>query len=113
MREKNNRLKREVSDLKARLGLPLEERDITDAGLSAPVPKPKAKQITTDLPPVVSPRATTYLVQKGDSLYGISRKFYGDSSYIDQIFQANRNSLTSKDSLKLGQELIIPAVTKP
>jgi LysM repeat protein len=113
LREKNNRLKREVSDLKARLGLPLEERDITDAGLSAPVPKPKAKQITTDLPPVVSPRATTYLVQKGDSLYGISRKFYGDSSYIDQIFQANRNSLTSKDSLKLGQELIIPAVTKP
>ena len=113
LREKNNRLMREVADLKARLGLPLNERDIRDAGSSVPVRNPKAHQFKTDPSPIASPRAGTYVVQKGDSLYGISRKFYGDSSYIDQIFQANRNSLTSKNSLKLGQKLIIPAVTKP
>ena len=113
LREKNNRLMREVADLKARLGLPLNERDIRDAGSSVPVRNPKVHQFKTDPSPIASPRARTYVVQKGDSLYGISRKFYGDSSYIDQIFQANRNSLTSKNSLKLGQKLIIPAVTKP
>ena len=113
LREKNNRLMREVADLKARLGLPLNERDIRDSGSSVPVRNLKVHQFKTDASPIASPRARTYVVQKGDSLYGISRKFYGDSSYIDQIFQANRNSLTSKNSLKLGQKLIIPAVTKP
>ena len=104
---------REVADLKARLGLPLNERDIPDTGLSEAVRKPKVQKVKNDPLPVDPPRARTYVVQKGDSLYGISRKFYGDSSYIDQIFQANRNSLTSKNSLKLGQKLFIPAVTKP
>jgi LysM repeat protein len=113
LREKNNRLMREVADLKARLGLPSNERDIRHTGSSVPVRKPKVLKFKTDPSPIAPHRARTYVVQKGDSLYGISRKFYGDSSYIDQIFQANRNSLTSKNNLKLGQKLIIPAVTKP
>ena len=57
--------------------------------------------------------AKTYEVKKGDSLYGISRKFYGDSSHMDKIFQANRGSLKSKNSLKPGQKLIIPAISQP
>ena len=113
LREKNNRLMREVADLKARLGLPSNERDIRHTGSSVPVRKPKVLKFKTDPSPIAPHRARTYVVQKGDSLYGISRKFYGDSSYIDQIFQANRNSLTSKNNLKMGQKLIIPAVTKP
>ena len=113
LREKNNRLMIEVADLKARLGLPLNERDIPDTGSSVLVRKPKVQQIKNDPPPVDPPRERTYVVQKGDSLYGISRKFYGDSSYIEKIFQANRNSLTSKNNLKLGQKLIIPPVAKP
>ena len=113
LREKNNRLMREVADLKARLGLPLTERDIRDNESPLPVRNSKVQQIKNE-PSFVTPAlARTYVVQKGDSLYGISRKFYGDSSYIEQIFQANRNSLSSKDSLKLGQKLIIPAVSKP
>jgi LysM repeat protein len=113
LREKNNRLMREVADLKARLGLPLTERDIRDNESPLPVRNSKVQQIKNEPSFVTPPLARTYVVQKGDSLYGISRKFYGDSSYIEQIFQANRNSLSSKDSLKLGQKLIIPAVSKP
>ena len=52
--------------------------------------------------------AKTYEVKKGDSLYGISRKFYGDSSYMDKIFQANRGSLKSKNSLKPRPEVDYP-----
>ncbi|MBT7651524.1 MAG: LysM peptidoglycan-binding domain-containing protein [Opitutae bacterium] len=113
LREQNNRLMREVADLKARLGLPLTERDIRDNEPPLPVRNSKVQQIKNEPSFVTPPLARTYVVQKGDSLYGISRKFYGDSSYIEQIFQANRNSLSSKDSLKLGQKLIIPAVSKP
>ena len=113
LREKNNRLMIEVADLKARLGLPLTERDIRDNESPLPVRNSKVQQIKNEPSFVTPPLARTYVVQKGDSLYGISRKFYGDSSYIEQIFQANRNSLSSKDSLKLGQKLIIPAVSKP
>ena len=113
LREKNNRLMREVADLKARLGLPLTERDIRDNESPLPVRNSKVQQIKNEPSFVTPPLARSYVVQKGDSLYGISRKFYGDSSYIEQIFQANRNSLSSKDNLKLGQKLIIPAVSKP
>ena len=45
----------------------------------------------------------TYIVKSGDSLYAISRKFYGDSSKIDLIFQANRDVMRSKNNLSVGQ----------
>ncbi len=105
--EENEQLKREVADLRASLGLPIVSgKTISEKQNSLLIksktflpPKPKA---------VVSSRS--YVVQKGDSLYAISRKFYGDSSKIDLIYNANRSSLPSKNSLKLGQTLIIPPV---
>ena len=108
LREENERLKREVSDLQARIGLPLNVKK-SAAGQNN---KPK---VAVPPPPLVkkmaeSARPRTYVVKQGDSLYAISRKLYGDSSHIDRIFQANRKSLASKNSLKLGQKLIIPAL---
>ena len=108
LREENERLKREVSDLQARIGLPLNIKK------SAVDQKNKPK-VAVPPPPLVkkkaeSARPRTYVVKQGDSLYAISRKLYGDSSHIDRIFQANRQSLASKNSLKLGQKLIIPAL---
>lgn len=109
LREENLELKREIADLKARLGMPITAKN--DSSINARLPKPKLEAIPK---PAVSPRNSTpsqiYEVQKGDSLYGISRKFYGDSSHMDRIFQVNRNSLKSKNSLRPGQKLIIPAV---
>ena len=52
LREKNNRLMREVADLKARLGLPLNERDIRRCWIICTSPKPKVQQIKTDPSPV-------------------------------------------------------------
>ena len=64
--------------------------------------------VTRSPPPPKAPR--TYTVQKGDSLYAISRKFYGDSSHIDRIYQANRSIMRSKDNLQVGQTLKIPSL---
>jgi len=109
LKKENDRLTREIADLRASQGLPLNSRQISTT---------KSENVTPRLPialppkPKTSPtvRARTYTVQQGDSLYAISRKLYGDSSHIDRIFQANRKSLPSKDSLKLGQVLVIPSI---
>ena len=107
LKEENELLKREIADLRARQGLPISSTQTLD-------PKPTLQkvgpQVVAPLKPKPVALARTYVVQKGDSLYAISRKFYGDSSKIDLIFNANRASLPSKDSLKLGQKLIIPPV---
>ncbi len=104
LQEENAKLKRQIDDYKARLGAPLQ-----DAGQvpGASVPVEVSPQPVTPPQPA---QVRSYVVQAGDSLYAISRKFYGDSSHIDRIFQANRDSLPSKNSLKVGQTLRIPPV---
>ena len=111
LKEENDNLKRKVADLQARIGLPLEIKNL-------PVPRMRKPQFISPVTsvqkpiPLQSSSPRTYVVKKGDSLYAISRKLYGDSSHIERIFQANRQSLSSKNSLKLGQTLIIPALNR-
>ncbi len=50
----------------------------------------------------------THLVQKGDTLYSLAQRYYGNRSEWQRIFQANRHALASKDQLKIGQQLLIP-----
>jgi len=50
----------------------------------------------------------TYIVQGGDSLSKISQKFYGTGKYYNYIFEANRETLKSPQSVRSGQKLIIP-----
>ena len=79
--------------MKARIGLPLSEPLPPDQIRSPRSPSP-AQPETTMPKPATAPK--NYVVQKGDSLYSISRKFYGDSSHIDRIYQANRDVMRSK-----------------
>jgi len=102
LKEENAKLKRQVLDYQARLGEPVGEVAPTTNPVTPPVDRPAQ--------PTPPPVIRSYVVKQGDSLYAISRKFYGDSSHIDRIFQANRDSLPSKDSLKVGQTLRIPPV---
>lgn len=53
-------------------------------------------------------RATSYVVQPGDSLASISYRFFGSTSMATEIFAANRSILSSKDHVEIGQKLIIP-----
>jgi len=50
----------------------------------------------------------TYIVEKGDSLMVISKKFYGSSRHYNYIFEANKDTLKSPSSVRIGQKLIIP-----
>lgn len=51
---------------------------------------------------------TVYTVKKGDTLQKISQKFYGTTKRYLSIYQANTDSMKSKDSLRVGQKLKIP-----
>jgi nucleoid-associated protein YgaU len=53
-------------------------------------------------------KARTYVVQPGDSLSSISRKFYQSSSRWKDILDANQNQLSNPDELKAGQTIILP-----
>jgi len=82
------------------------------------------RQVTSDVvakvkrPRVVTKntiKAREYVVEDGDSLGSISKKFYGEKlgntkASIDRIFTVNRENLKSPDAIFVGQKLIIPAI---
>ena len=49
-----------------------------------------------------------YIVHKGDMLSTISQKYYGTTKKVNKIYEANRNILKDKNSLKPGMKLVIP-----
>jgi LysM repeat protein len=51
----------------------------------------------------------TYTVQKGDTLWKISRQFYGSGKEWRKIFQANQDTVSNPDKIKAGIEIRIPA----
>ena len=50
----------------------------------------------------------TYVVQSGDTLVSISRKFYQTTARWQDILDANQNQLSNPDELKAGQTIILP-----
>ena len=56
--------------------------------------------------PKVTPK--THKVVKGDTLWGISKKYYGDGSKYMKIFNANTGVLKNPNLIYVGQVLTIP-----
>lgn len=54
-----------------------------------------------------------YIVQKGDTLTAIARRFYGRNitSNVQSIFKANRSTLESPDKIYIGQRIILPGLS--
>ena len=49
-----------------------------------------------------------YEVAPGDNLSKIAKKFYGDANQYRKIFEANKDTLSDPDKIKVGQKLRIP-----
>lgn len=47
-------------------------------------------------------------VVAGDTLSALAKKYYGDASKYNRIFEANRDQLDDPDKIKVGQRLRIP-----
>lgn len=63
-------------------------------------------------PPAVAAAPETgmrvYHVQRGDTLWSLANKFYGDSKHWRRILAANRNRVPDPRNLPVGIKLIIP-----
>lgn len=54
------------------------------------------------------PKATTYTVKTGDTLWGIAKTYYGDGSKYNVIFEANKSVISDPNVITTGQVLTIP-----
>lgn len=49
-----------------------------------------------------------HIVKSGDTLWAISKAYYGDGSQFQKIFQANTDTIKNPNVLTVGQKLLIP-----
>lgn len=78
-----------------------ERQALIELAQRAPaVGKVNAVDLLVRLPP-------TYTVQTGDTLWFISYKLYGDNR-VDQLYNANRDILSSPEAVDVGQVLKVP-----
>lgn len=79
------------------------------AAAPAPAPKsiPVAPEPKASAPVTAAPAAgSTYVVQKGDTIYSIARKTYGDTKKVKAIIDLNH--LADPNKLTVGQKLQLP-----
>ena len=70
---------------------------------------PETPPAETQAPPPAETAASagvTYIVEAGDSLYSISRKFYGTEAMVAKIQELN--GLSNADLIKEGQSILLP-----
>lgn len=58
-----------------------------------------------------------YIVQQGDNLAEIAKKFYGEETgnkreVVKKLFEANNSELKSPDQIRVGQKIIIPPLAQ-
>jgi tetratricopeptide (TPR) repeat protein len=91
LRNENLTLRKELDDARGRAHLPAERTT------------PSAKDARNN-----DANSRTYVVQHGDTLASISRKFFKTSTRWKQILDANRDVIDNPKKLTAGQTLVIP-----
>ena len=55
------------------------------------------------------PEEIYYVIEKGDTLWAIAKKFLGNGNRYPEIFEANREVIIDPDKIFPGQKIRIPA----
>jgi LysM repeat protein len=75
--------------------------------------KPTAAQATTVRLDAVARQASqsnrVYTVQRGNTLFGIARQFYGHGDVWPYLYKINRSKISDPDLIYAGQEFSVPA----
>lgn len=69
--------------------------------------------VTNERPSTNSPapkKEQTYTVKKGDCLWNIAKKFYGNGSKYPKIYEANKDKIKNPNLIYPNQVLVIPAL---
>lgn len=83
-------------------------------GLNAEVPEVTETPEVTEVPEVAdtedeSSEDSTYVVQKGDNLWKIAVKLFGDAGKWKKIYEWNKDTIKNPNLIYIGQELRIAA----
>lgn len=54
------------------------------------------------------PKVEFYVIQSGDTLSKLAKKYYGDAMKYPKIFEANREVIEDPDKIYVGQKIRIP-----
>lgn len=58
--------------------------------------------------PAVTDTVKYYVIEKGDTLSGIAKRYYGNAMEYPKIFEANREVIKNPDLIFPGQKIRIP-----
>lgn len=83
-----------------------EEAEETESGVT-PFKKVERVEKAEEVEKGVE-RPKTYVVQEGDTLYEIARRFYGRISAWKQIRDANKAVISTDGRINAGQKLVLP-----
>lgn len=64
--------------------------------------------VSTTRSATTAPKAKTYTVKKGDSLWAITKKYIGNGSKYMQLFNANKSKIKNPNLIYVGQVLTLP-----
>ena len=85
---------------------PVEDPPAEAAPAVSRAPVPSTTRAVPTKP--TAPSGRRHTVVKGDTLFSLAQKYYGNRSKWRAILEANRDVLPSQDSLRLGMDLKIP-----
>lgn len=111
--KQNESLKQEIERLRARLSL-AEKSPVSSAPAEGVPETPAAAEPAADVPapepanPPPPPVPATHVVVAGDTLSGISKKYYGTPARWKEIYEMNRVTMSSPGALKPGMVLKLP-----
>lgn len=55
-----------------------------------------------------SKSSTSYKIKKGDTLWGLAKKYYGSGAKYTKIYNANKNIIKDPNELQIGRVIQIP-----
>ena len=70
--------------------------------------KPKTVTVEQEQDKPTAPKAKTHTVVRGDTLWGIAKKYYGNGAQYTKIYNANKDKIKNPNLIYVGQVLTIP-----
>lgn len=68
----------------------------------------KTATVQTTRPATNAPQTKTYTVKKGNTLWGIAKKYYGNGAKYPTIYNANKGKIKNPNLIYVGQVFTIP-----
>ena len=85
-----------------------KENNLENPGLLAVGQELKLPELTIEAGEIMTIEGDSYVVERGDNLWEIAIRAYGDGYAWTKIWEANRNVLNDPDLLEIGMSLVLP-----